>query len=103
MPLLEFNEKGIYCEKAGIYIDPWKSVDNCIISHAHADHSRRGMGKYLAHKDSIPIMKLRLGENIKHRGVEYGEKINVNGVEFSLHPAGHVIGSSQIRVEYKGE
>lgn len=101
--LLQFTKKGIYCPQAKVYIDPWKSVKKAIITHAHADHSRKGMEHYLAHHYSIPIMKARLGNNINIQGLAYGEVININGVNFSLHPAGHVIGSAQVRVEYKGE
>ena len=101
--LLVFTPKGIYCPRANIYIDPTHRVDYAIITHAHADHARKGMKRYLAHRDCVPLLKLRLGANISIRGVEYGEIITVNGVRFSLHPAGHIIGSAQVRVEYKDE
>ena len=101
--MLSFNENGIYCAQADVYIDPWKRVDNALITHAHADHARWGMKHYVAHKDSVPVLKLRLGGNIKIRGVAYGEVFSVNGVNISFHPAGHIIGSAQIRLEYKGE
>lgn len=73
------------------------------LPHAHSDHARAGCKHYLAHKDSESILRLRLGEDISLRTVEYGEKFFIHGVQFSLHPAGHVIGSAQIRVEHKGE
>jgi putative mRNA 3-end processing factor len=101
--LLQFSASGIYCPIGDFYIDPTKRVSKAVITHAHSDHARRGMGHYLAHKDSIPIMKLRLGKKISFQAVEYGEKIEINGVSVSFHPAGHIIGSAQIRVEYKGE
>ena len=103
MPLLQFNKSGIYCARAKVYIDPWRPVDKAIITHAHADHARWGMKHYLAHHDSIPVMRLRLGQDISVQGLAYGEKIVVNGVEFSLHPAGHIPGSTQVRVAYKEE
>ena len=103
MPLLEFTPRGIYCRKADIYIDPWKKVDKAIITHAHSDHSRWGMKHYLAHPMSIPVMKLRLGNDISVQTMEYNEKLVINGVEISLHPAGHIPGSAQVRVSYKGE
>jgi putative mRNA 3-end processing factor len=103
MPLLSFNDRGIYCAKADVYIDPWRPVDHAIITHAHADHSRWGMKRYLAHHLSIPVMKLRLGQEIAVEGIEYGEVKRINGVDFSLHPAGHIPGSAQVRVAYKGE
>ena len=101
-PLLVFNNKGIYCEKANVYLDPWKPVEKAIISHGHADHSRWGHQHYIMHYNTIPIAKHRLGD-IHVSGVEYGESFSINGVRFSLHPAGHVIGSAMIRVEYQGE
>lgn len=103
MALLEFRPEGIYCPQGDFHIDPWRNVDRAIITHAHADHARWGMKHYLTHHSSIPVMKLRLGQNISIEGAAYGEKLNINGVEVSLHPAGHIPGSSQIRVCYKGE
>jgi len=100
--LLSFTQNGIYCEKAGVYIDPWKPVDKAIITHGHADHSRWGNQEYISHHHSVPIIKNRLGE-INIRGFEYDEIFTVNGVMFSLHPAGHIPGSAQVRVEHKGE
>ena len=103
MALLSFNSKGIYCPPAKVYIDPWKPVKKALITHAHADHSRWGIEEYLAHHHSVPVMKHRLGSDIKVQGIGYGEKIQINGVEFSFHSAGHIPGSSQIKVSYKGE
>ncbi|MCM8570977.1 ligase-associated DNA damage response exonuclease [Gramella jeungdoensis] len=101
-PLLAFNEKGIYCAQADVYLDPWKPVKKAIISHGHADHARWGHQKYITHNSNVPIIKHRLGD-IEVSGKEWNETFTINGVKFSLHPAGHIIGSSQIRVEYKGE
>lgn len=103
MPLLQFTEKGIYCEQANVYIDPWKPVDYAIITHAHADHSRWGNKFYLSHHLSKPIIQHRLGQDISIESMGYAENRNINGVQFSFHPAGHIIGSAQVRVEYKGE
>lgn len=101
-PLLEFTEKGIYCAVAKVYLDPWKPVDKAIITHGHADHSRWGHQQYITHHTNIPIIKHRLGD-INVTGKAYGETFVINNVTFSFHPAGHIIGSSQIRVEHKGE
>ena len=101
-PLLEFSDKGIYCPKADVYLDPWKPVQKAIISHAHADHSRWGHQKYIAHEYSVPIMQHRLGA-IEVTAKKWGETFSINGVRFSLHPAGHIVGSSQIKASYKGE
>ena len=101
--LLKFDRYGIYCPQADVYIDPWRPVKNAIITHAHSDHAKWGNENYLSHHLSVPVLKFRLGETIKVRGVEYGEEVVMNGVKISLHPAGHIPGSAQIRLEYKGE
>ncbi|GGZ54869.1 ligase-associated DNA damage response exonuclease [Mesonia mobilis] len=101
-PLLVFNQKGIYCEAADVYLDPWKPVKKAIISHGHADHSRWGHQQYITHHTNVPIIKHRLGD-ISVTGKAWNETFTINGVKFSLHPAGHIVGSSQIRVEHKGE
>jgi putative mRNA 3-end processing factor len=103
MPLIEFTSNGMYCPVANMFIDPWKPVDNAIITHGHSDHAYAGSKHYLAHLQSIPILKKRLGDFITVQGVQYGETITKHGVEFSLHPAGHVLGSAQIKIAYKGE
>jgi putative mRNA 3-end processing factor len=100
--LIRFTNKGLFCEQAGIYIDPWRPVDKAIITHAHSDHARFGSKHYLAHRDSENILRYRLGA-ISLETIDYNQIININGVNISLHPAGHVIGSAQIRLEYKGE
>jgi putative mRNA 3-end processing factor len=100
--MLKFDKCGIYCEPAKVYIDPWKPVDSAIITHAHSDHARWGSKKYLAHHTSVPILKLRLG-HINVEGIGYGETFTINGVQFSLHPAGHIPGSAQVRMDYRGE
>ncbi|GAA4106917.1 ligase-associated DNA damage response exonuclease [Aquimarina addita] len=101
-PLLIFNENGIYCEVADLYIDPWRPVNKAIITHGHADHSRWGHKEYITHHTNVPIIKHRLGD-INVSGRAYNETFSINNVTFSFHPAGHIIGSSQIRVEHKGE
>lgn len=102
MALLEFTEKGIYCPPADVYIDPWRPVKRALITHGHADHSRWGHDYYLCTQKAKPIIRHRLGP-INVETVEFGENRTINGVKFSFHPAGHIIGSAQIRVEYKGE
>jgi len=100
--LLSFTQKGIYCPQADLYIDPWRPIKNAILTHAHSDHARPGCDNYLAHHDSENILRHRLGA-IHLQTLAYNEKLQVNGVTISLHPAGHIQGSSQIRLEYKGE
>jgi putative mRNA 3-end processing factor len=102
MALIDFTDKGLYCSQGNFYIDPWKPVDYAVITHAHSDHARWGSKQYLCHHLSKPILQLRLGDNPYHT-VEWNETVMMNAVKISLHPAGHIIGSSQIRVEYNGE
>lgn len=101
--LLRFTDKGIFCEQGNFYIDPWKPVDRAVLTHAHSDHARWGSKQYLAHHDSREVLKLRLGEDISLRTIAYNEEISVDGVKITLFPAGHIFGSAQVRVEYKGE
>ncbi|MCH6234797.1 ligase-associated DNA damage response exonuclease [Cognataquiflexum rubidum] len=103
MNLLELTPSGLYCPQADIFIDPWKPVDKAVITHAHSDHSRWGMKHYLSHHHSGEVMKLRLGQEISLETIEYGETLDINGVMLSLHPAGHIPGSAQVRLEYKGK
>ncbi len=103
MGLLSFTERGIYCARADVFIDPQKPVDRAIVTHAHSDHARWGMGSYIAQAANEHILKLRLGNDIRLDTRGWGESFSVNGVKFSFHPAGHIWGSSQVRVEHKGE
>ena len=102
MNLISFTDKGLYCQQGDFYIDPWKAVDRAIITHGHSDHAYFGHKYYLCHKYTRPILQLRLGSN-NYETVEWEEVKIINGVQISLHPAGHIIGSSQIRIEFKGE
>lgn len=101
--LMEFTDKGIYCPKADVYIDPWMPVTRALITHGHADHSREGHKHYLCTAAAMPVIRYRLGEDIDIETISYGIEKVINGVKFSFHPAGHIVGSAQIRVEYKGE
>ncbi len=101
--MIKFTPQGIFCVQGGFYIDPWKPVDMAVITHGHADHARWGMKKYLCHTDTAPILKSRISEDIDVTGIGYNETITINGVKLSLHPAGHIIGSAQVRLEYKGK
>jgi putative mRNA 3-end processing factor len=101
--MLKFDNKGIYCAQADVYIDPWQPVKKALITHAHSDHARPGSESYLCQNDTVALLKLRLGADIEVQGIGYNESIFINGVKISFHPAGHIIGSAQIRLEYKGE
>jgi putative mRNA 3-end processing factor len=101
--LLRFTERGIYCEEGHFFIDPWRPVERAIITHGHADHARWGHQSYLCHTDSVEILRHRLGATLSIKGIEYNDPLVINGVKVSLHPAGHLLGSAQVRVEHKGE
>jgi len=103
MDLLQFTPIGIYCPPADVYLDPSRGVARAIISHAHSDHARGGSKYYLAHADSDALLRVRLGKKIPLETLPYGKTISINGVQFSFHPAGHILGSAQIRVEHRGE
>lgn len=102
MQLIEFTDKGLYCAPGKFYIDPWKPVEKAIITHAHSDHARWGSKQYLCHHFTKPLLQARLGDN-QYESIDWNEPIKVNDVQVSLHPAGHIIGSSQIRVAYRDE
>lgn len=102
MPLIEFTDKGLYCPQGNFYIDPWRPVERAVITHAHSDHARPGSSYYLCHTYTLPILQLRLGDH-HYQSVPWNEVVSMNNVKVSLHPAGHIIGSSQVRVEYNGE
>lgn len=102
MPLIEFTDRGLYCRQGNFYIDPWQPVDKAVITHGHSDHARVGSKHYLCHTFTKPVLLLRLGDN-DYQTVGWNEPVQVNGVSITLYPAGHIIGSSQVRVEYKGE
>jgi putative mRNA 3-end processing factor len=94
--------EGLYCPPGDFYIDPWRPVARAVITHAHSDHARIGHGKYLASSASEGVLRARLGE-IDLQVLPYGERILHNGVTVSLHPAGHVLGSAQVRLEHGGQ
>ncbi len=102
-PLLQINENGLFCQVGNFYIDPWRSVDFAVITHGHSDHAKAHSRAYLCAKPSASILRIRLGKHINLQTLPYGESITHNGVKISLHPAGHILGSAQVRVEYKGE
>jgi putative mRNA 3-end processing factor len=103
MDLLQFTDKGIYCPQADVYLDPWKPVEKALISHGHSDHAYFGHKHYLCTEAAMPVIRLRLFLQNNIETLHYGENLSIHGVTFSFHPAGHVPGSAQIRVEFKGE
>ena len=100
--MVSVTPQGLFCPPGGFYIDPWRPVERAVITHAHGDHARVGHGHYLSAAAGVNVLRARLGE-IHIDGLAYGERIVHNGVAISLHPAGHVLGSAQVRMEYRGE
>ena len=97
------TEKGLYCPIGDFYIDPHRPVETAVITHAHADHARSGSENYLTNTFGIPIIKKRLGSKTKVIGLNYGDPKKIKEVKVSLHPAGHILGSSQVRLEFNNE
>lgn len=94
--------EGLYCPAGDFYIDPWRPVPRAVITHAHSDHARYGNGHYLAAAPAEGVLRTRLGD-INLQTVPYGERLQHHGVTVSLHPAGHVLGSAQVRLEHGGQ
>ncbi|CAB3746663.1 ligase-associated DNA damage response exonuclease [Paraburkholderia solisilvae] len=100
--LIVARPEGLYCPAGDFYIDPWQPVERAVITHAHSDHARFGHRHYLTSTPGAGVLQSRL-PGISLQAVEYGERIAINGVDVSLHPAGHVLGSAQVRVAYRGD
>lgn len=101
-PVLTFTPEGIYCPAGDFHIDPWRPVARALITHGHSDHARPGHGRYLATEVAAPVIRYRLGE-ITIETIRFGEVRRIGGADVSFHPAGHIPGSAQIRVEVAGE
>ena len=100
--LITLRPQGLYCEVGDFYIDPWRPVDRAVITHAHADHARSGSQHYLASVRGEHVLRSRLGQ-ISLECLNWGEKRQINGASVSLHSAGHVLGSAQVRIEHRGQ
>ena len=103
MALLTLTDRGLYCPAGDFHIDPWRPVNKAVVTHAHADHLRWGSAAYLVSEEGQTVTRARLGPDPIIEAVPYGETVTLNGVRVSLYPAGHVLGSAQIRVEHRGE
>jgi putative mRNA 3-end processing factor len=102
MSLLRVDANGLFCEAGGFHIDPWLPVPRALITHGHSDHAQAGSAAYLCSDGSAPVLRERLpGAAVE--SAPYGERIPIAGVTVSFHPAGHVLGSAQIRIECRGE
>lgn len=97
--LVVLRPEGLYCPAGDFHIDPWKPVRRAVITHGHGDHARRGMGCYFTTRASLPILHWRLGADQNYNVNEYGEPFTLGDARVSLHPAGHVLGSAQVRIE----
>ena len=100
--LLEVTDAGLYCRQGDFYIDPWRRVPRAIITHAHFDHARTGCGRYLCASPGMLVLRSRVGNASPIDSLRHGETLSINGVEVSLHPAGHVLGSAQVRLSHGG-
>lgn len=101
--LISLTARGLYCKLGDFYIDPWKPVAKAVVTHAHADHTYRGNQRYLVPKEGELVSRIRIGEDAAIETLPYRKSTDINGVKVSFHPAGHILGSAQVRVEYKGE
>lgn len=99
--LVTLTPHGLWCEAGGFHIDPWRPVDRAVITHGHADHARAGSTRYLCSAPCRGVLAHRLsGSSIQ--GVAWGERLGVGDVTLSFHPAGHVLGAAQVRIEHRG-
>ena len=101
--LIVQRPEGLYCPAGDFFIDPWRPVERAVITHAHADHARTGHKHYLAAAPAEGVLRARLGQGIALQTLQYGEKVTRHGVTVSLHPAGHVLGSAQVRLSHGGQ
>ena len=93
---------GLYCLDGGFHVDPWGAVPRAVITHAHGDHARRGSAAYLCSEPCAPLLARRFGDGAPIETLAYGQRLRIGEVTVSLHPAGHVLGSSQVRIEGRG-
>jgi putative mRNA 3-end processing factor len=101
--LLQLTPRGLYCSAGDFFVDPWEPVDRAVITHAHADHARAGSGAYLAARAGEAVLRLRLGPGAAIQTAAFGENIHLLRAKVSLHPAGHILGSAQVRIEVGGQ
>ena len=99
--LIELRPEGLYCPPGDFYIDAWLPVARNVVTHAHADHARPQMGQYHCASPCLPLLQWRLGEQQFHPH-DYGQPFDFGPVGVSLHPAGHILGSAQVRIEHGG-
>lgn len=103
MALLELTPAGLYCSQGDFYVDPWQPVERAVITHAHADHARWGSRAYLTTHSGASLLRARIGPDAAVQSLAYGEPLTIGSVQVSLHPAGHILGSAQVRISAHGE
>jgi putative mRNA 3-end processing factor len=103
MPLLEARDSGLYCPAGDFYIDPALPVDRAVITHAHSDHASPGSKRYLTSRRGEALLRARVGPESAIQSLTFGEPLKVGDITLSFHPAGHILGSSQVRLEQGGE
>lgn len=97
--MLESSRKGLFCRVGGFHIDPMGAAEHAVITHAHSDHARRGSQQYYTTRSGAELLRARIGKNIRLTTFEFGEKFRLGSVELSFHPAGHILGSAQVRMQ----
>ncbi|WP_046715911.1 ligase-associated DNA damage response exonuclease [Myxococcus sp. MISCRS1] len=102
-PLVTVTPQGLFCEPGGFHIDPWQPVERALITHAHGDHARSGHQRYLGARAGESLLRRRVGATSAIDTLDYGEPLKIGDVTVSFHPAGHVLGSAQLRLEHRGE
>lgn len=103
MSILRETPAGLFCDAGNFYIDPWRPVPRAVVTHAHSDHARSGCESYLAARAGAAILQMRLGRSARIHFVDYGDVQTIGGARVSLHPAGHMTGAAQVRIEVGGE
>ena len=101
--LLRLDDRGLFCARGGFHVDPWQPVERAIITHAHGDHARAGNTIAYCAEQCVPVLRHRLGPDEKIQGVPYGQKFSLGDAKVSFHPAGHILGSAQARIECDGQ
>lgn len=102
--MLRTTDRGLYCEAGDFHIDPWAPVARAVVTHAHGDHLTWGCESYLVSETGAAVSRERLGAwGAGLESMPYGDTRTINGVRVSFHPAGHILGSAQVRLEYRGE
>jgi putative mRNA 3-end processing factor len=103
LPLVTATQRGLYCPPGDFYIDPAKPVQTAVVTHAHGDHLRAGSARILLAAPGLGIARKRLNDARNVVAMDYGTPFNIGPVTLSLHPAGHILGSAQVRLEHDGE